>query len=121
MAESTAYSVKAEAAGRTWKRRAARPEDAFLLGRTDDWLHALPAGVRPVHLQLDFPRIANDLARLWAHTRTLDIYFEEKEFSSREDRRGFPPLIKEELRAMHLYALRSRSELYKEGESTSLP
>jgi hypothetical protein len=77
-------------------------------GQTDNWLHALPVGVRPLHLQHDFPRIANDLARLWAQTRALDLYFEEKEHSPRQARRGFPPLIKEELVAMHVYSLRNR-------------
>lgn len=120
MSESTESFIKAEVAGHTWKRRSPLPEDAHLLGHTDNWLYALPVGIRPVQLQLEFPRIANDLARLWTQTRGLDIYLEEKEFSSRENRRGFTPLIQEELRAMHLYALRSRSVLYKERESTSL-
>lgn len=62
----------------------------------------------PVHLQQDFPRIADDVSRLWAEPAALDRYFNEIEFSPREDRGGFPALIKEELLAMHLYALRAR-------------
>ena len=79
-----------------------------MLGHTHNWLNALPKGVRPVHLQEEFPRIANDLSRIWPDTPALDVYFAEKEFSAREDRRGFPPLIKEELLAMHVYSLRNR-------------
>lgn len=108
MPESTDSLRKAEAAGHAWERRSPRPEDAHLLGHTDNWLNALPVGVRPRHLQHEFPRIANDLARLWSQPPALDLYFEEKEFSPRGDRLGFPPLIKEELLAMHLYSLRSR-------------
>jgi len=114
MAESTESFIKAEKAGYTWERRSPRPEDDHVLGHTDNWLNALPVGIRPVHLQQDFPRIANELARLWAQTPALDLYFEEKEFSPREDRRGFPPLIKEELLAMHLYSLRNRPVSYEE-------
>ena len=114
MPESTQSFIKAEAAGFTWERRSPRPEDVYVLGHTDNWLNALPVGVRPVHLQQEFPRIANDLARLWAETLALDLYFEEKEFSPREGRRGFPPIIKEELLAMHIYSLRNRHATYEE-------
>lgn len=114
MSESTESFIKAEEAGFSWERRASRPEDDHVLGHTSNWLNALPFGIRPVHLQRAFPRIANDLARLWAETPALDLYFEEKEFSPRDDRRGFPPLIKEELLAMHLYSLRNRRVSYEQ-------
>jgi hypothetical protein len=108
MSESTEHFIEAKAASQTWERRSQRPEDGQVLGHTDNWLTALPMGVRPVYLQKDFPRIANDLARLWADTSALDRYFAEKEFSPRRGRRGFPPLIKEELLAMLVFFLRTR-------------
>ena len=114
MSESTESFIQAEVAGNTWKRRSPRPEDTHVLAHTDNWLNALPIGVRPVHLQQEFPRIANDLARLWTLTSALDLYFEDKEFSPRHDRGGFPPLIKEELLAMHVYSLRTRHLSYEE-------
>jgi hypothetical protein len=101
--------IEAQASGHTWERRSLRPDDDQVLGPTWGWLSALPKGVRPVHLPADYPRIANDLARLWPQTTALDLYFEEKEFSPREGRYGFPPLIKEELLAIHVYSLRSRA------------
>lgn len=110
MAESTESFLKAEAEGHSWERRSPLPEDERVLGHTLNWLNALPLGVRPVHMQQDFPRIANDLARLWVQTPALDRYFEDKEFSPREDRSGFPALIKEELLAIHVYSLRHRSK-----------
>ncbi len=100
--------VVAEAARFTWERRAPVPEDHHVLAHTWNWLNALPKGVRPVHLPDQFPRITNDLSRLWPETAALEDYFAEKEFSPRPDRKGFPPLIKEELLAMHLYSLRNR-------------
>ena len=114
MSQSTESFIKAEAAGHTWERRSPRPEDDHLLAHTDSWLTALPIGVRPIRLQQEFPRIANDLARLWAERGALDLYFEDKEFSPREDRLGFPPIIKEELLAMHLYHARNRPMSYEE-------
>ena len=78
-----------------------------MLGHTWNWLCALPKGVRPIHLPVEFPRIANELSRLWSDDAALQHYFDEKEFSPRAGRRGFPPLIKEELMAMHVYALRN--------------
>jgi hypothetical protein len=118
MPESSESFIKAEKAGYTWERRSPLPEDDHVLGHTDNWLNALPVGVRPVHLQQEFPRIANDLARLWAETPALDLYFEEKEFSPREGRVGFPPIIKEELLAMHVYSLRNRPVRYEEQALT---
>lgn len=108
MHENTQSFIDAEAAGHTWERRSPNPDDEQVLGNTWNWLSALPKGVRPVHLPSEFPRIANDLSRLWPDTAALDLYFEEKEFSPRPDRRGFPPLIKEELLAMHVYSMRNR-------------
>ncbi|MBE0548100.1 MAG: hypothetical protein IH627_10695 [Rubrivivax sp.] len=121
MPESTESFIKAEAASHTWERRSPRPEDDNVLAHTDNWLHALPVGIRPIHLQQEFPRIANDLARLWAETPALDLYFEEKEFSPREDRNGFPPLIKEELLAMHVYSLRNRPARYEQQALVRAP
>src|SRR5450631_1889728 len=105
MPESTESFIEAEAAGFAWERRSPQLEDDRLMPHTQNWLNALPKGVCPVHLPTAFPRIANDLCRLWPETAVvLDQYFEEKEFSPRQDRRGFPPLIKEELLAMHVYS-----------------
>ena len=114
MQESIETFIAAEAAGYTWERRSPRPEDDHVLGHTRNWLNALPKGVRPVHLPAAFPRIVNELCSLWAETAALDHYFEEKEFSARHDRKGFPPLIKEELLAMHVYSLRNRAGNFEE-------
>ena len=105
--ESPEPFVRAEA-GFIWERRAPRPEDDHLLAHTKSWLSALPKGVRPIRLPEMFPRIANDLSRLWPESAALDEYFEEKEFSPRTDRQGFPPMIKEELRCIHVYSRHHR-------------
>ena len=108
MSTSPESFALSEADSVTWERRAPRPEDDHLLAHTQNWLGALPKGIRPVHLQAKFPRIANDLSRLWPEPAALDHYFAEKEFSPRTDRRGFPPLIKEE-HALHARLLAAQS------------
>lgn len=114
MPESTESFIEAAAAGHTWERRAPSADDNHVLAHTWNWLEALPKGVRPVHLATEFPRIANDLGRLWSETVVLDLYFEDIEFSPREDRNGFPALIKEELLALHVYSLRNRPAIYSQ-------
>lgn len=112
MNETLDAFVDVRAESHAWARRAGRIEDDQLLAHTWNWLNTLPKGVRPVHLPAEFPRIANDLARLWPETAALDAYFADKEFSPRLDRTGFAPLIKEELLAMHLYSLRTRTQAH---------
>ena len=107
-AEAAKATEAAEATEHAWERHPPKSEEDHVLGHTQNWLNALPKGVRPVHLPTAFPRIANQLCRLWAETAALDRYFEEKEFGTRDDRKGFPALIKEELLAMHVHSLRSR-------------
>ena len=114
MTQSTESFIEAEAAGFTWERRAPRHEDKHVLGPTLNWLNTLPKGVRPVHLPEDFPRITNELARLWTQVPALDRYFEDKAFSPRAGRQGFPPLIVEELLAMHEHSMRSRPPTYED-------
>jgi hypothetical protein len=89
-------------------RRPSDWRDARLFAATIDWLDALPFGVRPVHLPVDFIRITNELMRLWDHPVELERYFLEKELSRRSGRLGFPPLVGEELRALHVYSTRRR-------------
>jgi hypothetical protein len=116
MNESLEAFVPTPAADVGWSRRTPRADDSRLLAHTWDWLNALPKAVRPVHLPADFPRIANDLSRLWPETAALDAYFADKEFSPREGRQGFAPLIKEELLAVHVYSLRTRA-LHSDGRA----
>lgn len=113
MPEGPESCVSAEAADFSWERRTSRPEDNHLLAHTQNWLNALPSGARPVHLQEDFPRIANDISRLWSETAALDHYFEDLDFSPRMTRTGFAPIIKEELLAIHLFSLRNRTGPYE--------
>jgi hypothetical protein len=87
-----------------WLRRAACSSDVSLLAMTDDWLCALPKGARPLRMPGRFPRITNELARLWNDHHLLGDYFREKEGDQRGDRIGFEPIIKEELFALRVHS-----------------
>lgn len=114
MSEFPQSPLDSEASGSVWKRRTPQPADNHLLARTQNWLNAMPRGVRPVHLHEEFPRIANDISRLWGETAALDHYYQDLDFSPRMARTGFRPVIKEELLAMHLFSLRNRTGPYED-------
>ena len=114
MHEHSPYFVESAGADHLWERRSPRQADEHLLWHTIRWLAELPKGVRPVHLPVEFPRIANELSRLWPDSEALDFYFEDKECSSRPYRTGFSALLKEEFLAMHIYSLQHRPAAYEE-------
>lgn len=89
-------------------RRPRERGDVRLFAETLDWLESLPRGVRPVQLPVDFVRITNELMRLWNDPAKLDRYFFEKGTDRRGGRIGFPPLVGEELNALHVHSVRSR-------------
>ncbi len=91
-----------------WLRRSRRVADEPLLAPTAAWLNTLPKGVRPFQLQLGFARIANELVRLWPDALACDRYLYEKVVDHRGNRRGFPPLVQEELVALRAYSERRR-------------
>jgi hypothetical protein len=103
-AMSTEFMSVSKAMG----RRPREQKDVRLLALTKRWLSSLPYGVRPVQMPVDFTRIANELARLWETPVELDRYLAEKESDRRGHRVGFPPLVAEELNALHIYSVRRR-------------
>ena len=86
------------------ERRSLREADLFLLAQTDDWLTSLPTTTRPSQLPLQFPRIINEMFRLWNLRDSLEDYFLEKVIDGRANRAGFPRVIWEELQALYAYS-----------------
>ena len=72
----------------------------FLLPNTQKWLDALPRGVQPHALCKLYPRIANLIAAMWADTEGPSAYFDELLLDRRRGRRGFPPDVMNDLRAL---------------------
>jgi hypothetical protein len=77
----------------------------LLLDTTSAWLVELPAAVRPVELARRFPRIANNLARLWRRPREWEHAVTELLIVRRGDvvRQGFPPVVARELARLSTY------------------
>ena len=92
----------------TLRRRPPRVDDMCLLSTTGEWLDGLPIGVRPLRLPMQYPRIANDIACLWGDPGVLDLYFADLAHDTRPHRRGFAPIVREELQALRAYSLTSR-------------
>jgi hypothetical protein len=84
-------------------RRPNRVEDSLLMRDTLQWLRDLPRGIRPRHLQQRFPRIANELCRLWKDKDALEAYLGDLLVDKRGDRQGFPALVQEELQALNRF------------------
>lgn len=85
------------------ERRSTMPTDKKLFSDTLDLLSHLPANVRPVLLAQAFPRIANELRRLWPNTVALSTYVDALLVDTRGKRQGFTPEIALELNMLRAY------------------
>jgi len=82
------------------KRRPKLPTDRALVGRTLDWIVALPEAARPMRLADGYPRIANALAECWDDAARANAYIDDLLTDRRGGRRGLPPEVKEELQPL---------------------
>jgi hypothetical protein len=84
--------------------RKATPANIPLPG-TKRWVESLPPEVRPKELIRRFARIANLLAATWDNTEHFNKYMECLLIDKRGGRKGFPPDVLAELKALELYRL----------------
>jgi hypothetical protein len=82
------------------KRRPKLPTDRALVGRTLDWILALPEAARPKKLADSNPRIANALAECWHDPARADAYLNDLLIDRRGGRRGLPTDVKDELQML---------------------
>jgi len=82
------------------KRRPKLPTDKALVGRTLDWIVALPEAARPKKLADGNPRIANALAECWDDAVRANAYIDDLLTDRRGGRRGLPTDVKEELQLL---------------------
>lgn len=64
------------------------------------WLSQLPAEVRPRALAIQYPRIFNKIAELWARPLLCEKYLDELLMDERGTRQGFPADVATELTAL---------------------
>ena len=100
-------------------RAAPRADDRTLSLEARLWLLRLPEEVRPQRLPLDYPRVANRLARAWPSESDTDACFEDLLLDRRGDRRGFPDPVLAELRRLRHFSVRWRHLIDRQfGESS---
>jgi len=87
--------------------RRARPAEV-LLPVTVARLRALPDEVKPRQLAGQFPRVANLVAMHWDDDVAFPAYLEALVTDQRGGRRGFPEVVRDELRTLRDYWFRTR-------------
>jgi hypothetical protein len=92
----------AQRASGNWaeRRRPPKPSDRALTGAAVDWVMSLPPGLRPQKLSMQYPRVANQIAEIWADTRAVRMALEELLLDRRGGRRGLPDAAQAEVRAL---------------------
>jgi hypothetical protein len=96
-------------------RREGKPDDSRLSAESVTFLSALDQAVRPYQLAVRFPRIVNNLARLWQQPGQLDRYLDDLLIDTRGNRQGFPLRILTELAALKEHsqsAASSRADIW---------
>jgi len=83
-------------------RRKAAPANVPL-PRTLDWVKGLPPSVKPTALLRQYARIANVLAATWNDHKALSSYMNCLVRDDRGNRKGLPPEILREIRALREY------------------
>ena len=82
--------------------RRARPINQALPA-TSKWFESLPPEIQPSALMRDFPRIANQIARVWNDAAGLEAYLDALLVDRRGGRRGFPGDVHHELLSLRDY------------------
>jgi hypothetical protein len=91
------------------RRQPPKKEDLELSAEGRALLASIEASARPTQLAERFPRIVNQMARLWKMPREMDRCFDELLTDTRGTRSGFPLQILMELGALKDYY---RAKLY---------
>ena len=81
-------------------RQPPSPYDRSLDKSAANWLRELPLPVRPRATVIRFPRIVNRLARYWDTPAVIEATFDDLLVDKRGGRKGFPPEIQTEIRAL---------------------
>lgn len=84
------------------QRQPPSPYDNALDRAAASWLEQLPTAVQPRQTAARFPRILNRLARYWDTPVMTETIFNDLLVERRVGRKGFPPAILAELRALYV-------------------
>jgi hypothetical protein len=90
-------------ATRSYVRQPMTTDDLHLSPETRQLLQSLDKLVLPIHLASRFPRVLNEIARLWRRPAHLDRYFDDLLIDKRGGRQGFPFAVAAELAGLKDY------------------
>lgn len=91
-------------------RRSEVESDRVLAPATLQWLELLPEFARPAHFCEHFPRVANQVAAVWADRRMCKSYFETLLGDDRGGRTGFGPTVRKEIVRLRVFHERAMSD-----------
>ena len=106
-------AAMANHATNSYMRRPITADDLRLCPEARALLHSLDNRVLPVHLACRFPRVMNEIARLWRRPARLDRYFDDLLIDQRGGRQGLPFAVATELAALKDYY---QTEVYPKRE-----
>lgn len=87
------------------QRRKPLPSDRALTGISMDWVVALPPALRPHTTCEQFPRVVNAISASWSDLAFSAQVIDHMINDYRGGRRGFPPTVQAELKALHDHQL----------------
>jgi hypothetical protein len=97
----------------TFVRRPAAAEDQQLCAEARTVLASMQSDALPVNLACRYPRVMNQIARLWNRPAQLDRYFDDLLIDKRGGRQGFPFAVAAELAVLKHYY---QSAVYPKAE-----
>ncbi len=103
MRQILARAPMASPATRNYARRPLTNDDLRLSPEARALLNSLDKRVLPIQLSCRYPRVMNQIARLWRRPAHLDRYFEDLLIDKRGGRQGFPFAVAAELAALNDY------------------
>ena len=95
------------------QRRPLKADDLRLSAEAKTLLESLAPGLRPNLLPERFPRVINEIARLWRRPAQLDRYFEDLLMDTRTGRQGFALTVAVELSTLKDYY---QTDVYPKNE-----
>jgi len=96
-------STKAKQAAKSYMRQPVTFDDLGLCLEARALLQSFDNRFLPIHLACRFPRVLNQIARLWNRPARLDDYFDDLLIDRRGGRQGFPFAVASELSALKHY------------------
>lgn len=84
-------------------RRREDPRENKVRASIIRWAREIPSTLRPRALVMQFPRIANTMADVWAQPKVFHMLLCQSTVDDRGDRRSFPLEVRQDLAKLRIY------------------